>query len=69
VRSQKSISRLVIYPKDVQTVTGRSYSAAAQLISNIRKTLGKSKHQFITFKEFADFTGIDEETIKELLRD
>lgn len=61
-------SRLVIYPKDVQLITGRGKSSATRLISRMRKLLGKSKDQVITIQEFCAYMGLDEHSVYQLLR-
>jgi hypothetical protein len=61
-------ARVVLYPKDVENITGRRGSTARRLIQKIRDALGKSKDEFITIKEFSLYTGIDEELIKEFLQ-
>ncbi len=61
-------ARVVLYPKDVENITGRRGSTARKLIQKIREALGKSKDEFITIKEFSYFTGIDEELIKDFLQ-
>lgn len=57
--------RICIYPNDVQLLTGKSYRFSRELLSNLRQALGKEKHQFITFREFANYTGIKLDEIKE----
>lgn len=61
--------RLVVYPKDVENITGRKDRTARTLIQNIRKAFGKQKHQFITIKEFCTYTGIDEDLVHDYLLD
>jgi hypothetical protein len=51
--------KLIIYPKDIQRITGRSERYAQYVIAAIKKRLGKEKHQFVTYDEFCEFTGID----------
>jgi predicted RNA-binding protein YlqC (UPF0109 family) len=60
--------RVVLYPRDVENITGRRGRTARQLLQKIRTALGKSKDEFITIKEFSLFTGIDEELIKDFLQ-
>jgi len=60
--------RVVLYPKDVENITGRSPRTARKLLQKIRQALGKSSEEFITVKEFCAFTGIDEELIKDFLQ-
>ena len=50
--------RVCIYPKDVQRITGKSYSSARLFLIEIRKHLNKQEHQFITIDEFCDYTGL-----------
>jgi hypothetical protein len=50
--------RVCIYPKDVQRITGKSYSSARLLLIEIKKYLNKQEHQFITIDEFCDYTGL-----------
>ncbi|TWI83251.1 hypothetical protein IQ13_1359 [Lacibacter cauensis] len=68
VNSNRIPARVVLYPKDVENITGRRGSTARKLIQRIREALGKSKHEFITIQEFSYFTGIDEELIKDFLQ-
>ena len=61
-------SRLVIYPKDIQTLTGKSYRHALYLNKEIRDFFHKKKHHLLTIYEFASYTGISPETIKHHLK-
>ena len=60
--------RVCIFPKDVQRITGRSERYGRLLLHQIRKHLDKQPHQFVTAKEFAEFTGVDLETVKDYLK-
>jgi hypothetical protein len=60
--------RLIIYPKDIKTITGRSYRSACILWHEIHKVLNKSEHQVITIREFCDYMGIEEELVAEFLK-
>ncbi|MFC0774075.1 hypothetical protein [Terrimonas alba] len=62
-------TRVVIYPKDVENITGRRGRTARKLLQKIREALGKRSHEFITIKEFCLFTGIHEELVKDFLQD
>lgn len=59
--------RAVVYPKDVQRITGKSERYGRMLLSRIRKANQKQEHQFVTVHEFADFTGIPEDTVASYL--
>lgn len=58
---------MIIYPKDIQIITGRSVSYAQYIIRVIRRQLGKNKNQFITRKEFCKFAGLDPDEVDEYL--
>tara|TARA_R110002126_G_scaffold55819_6_gene149692 strand:+ start:5759 stop:5959 length:201 start_codon:yes stop_codon:yes gene_type:complete len=61
--------RACIYPKDIQRITGRSERYCRKLINTIKDYLDKEPHQFITVKDFASYSGIEEETINKYLID
>jgi hypothetical protein len=54
-------NRIVIYAKDIMNITGRKERAARKLLAQIRKKYNKANGEFITFKEFSEYTKIDEE--------
>jgi archaellum biogenesis ATPase FlaH len=60
-------NRIVIYPKDVQNITGKRERTARKLLSDIRKKLGKLKSEFITIDEFCSHTGLNKEQVQEFL--
>jgi hypothetical protein len=61
--------RIVIYPRDVENITGCKPRTAQYLLQNIRKAFDKEKFQFITIYEFCLFTGLDEELVRECMMD
>ena len=60
-------SRLPIYSKDVELITGRKHRTACTMLQQIRRVLGKEKHQFVTIAEFCQYFGLKEELVKEFL--
>jgi hypothetical protein len=65
---QKNIStRLTIFTKDVQLITGRARRTACTLLQQVRTAVGKAKHQFVTIAEFCQYFGLNEELVKEFL--
>jgi hypothetical protein len=54
------MSRLIIYPKEISSITGKNYKSSWQLLLKIKKYYGKDDHQFVTIKEFSSYTGIPE---------
>jgi hypothetical protein len=63
------LKRTVIYPKDIQRITGKSERTGRRILERIREQKGKEKHQLITVSEFSVYTGIDAETVQEYLTD
>jgi hypothetical protein len=54
---------MVIYPKDVQSIIGKTDRTARKLMKAMRKKLGKEKHQMISVREFCDYTGLPEDEV------
>ena len=61
MKSQQT--RLCIYPKDVQRITGKSERYGRMVLQKIREHFQKEEHQFITVEEFCRYTGIKEEQV------
>ena len=53
-----SFSKVIIYPKDIALITGKSYRSSWQLLKNIRNHYNKEKHQVVTVQEFCEYMGI-----------
>lgn len=60
--------RLVVYPKDIMLITGRSKSYAYRMAEKIRRRNGKEKGGLILLREFCEFTGIKESDIASSIR-
>ena len=60
--------RVVLYPKDIENITGRSARTARKLLQKIRLALEKTPDEFVTVKEFCTFYGIKEEQVNEFLK-
>lgn len=63
----KFSQRAVIYTKDVMLITGKGRTAARDLIIAILESFGKKPCQFVTLRDFSEYTGIELETIREYL--
>ena len=61
------LKRVIIYPKDIQRITGKSERYGRYLIKKIKDDLQKEDHQFITTNEFSEFTGIDLELVNQFI--
>jgi len=57
--------RVVIYPKDIQVITGRGIRYAQRMLRVIRKNLGKQENQFVTIDEFCEFSGLRRKDFEE----
>jgi hypothetical protein len=50
--------RIIIYPKDVQRITGKSDRYARLLLRKIRDHFNKDVHQFVSVNDFCAYTGL-----------
>ena len=58
------LKRIIIYPKDIQRITGKSERYGRLILQKIRQELKKEKHQMITVEEFANYSGLEPEVIE-----
>lgn len=63
------LTRICIYPKDIQRITGKSERYSRNLILKIKTALNKEEHQVLTVQEFCTYMGIPYESIQEVIRD
>lgn len=66
---KKDTTRIVIYAKDIERITGRRLRTCYAILQKIRVFYNKKKNDFVTAKEFCSFLNIDEELIKDFLVD
>ena len=57
-------TRLCVYPKDVQRITGKSERYGRMLLIKIRERYKKEEHQFISIEEFCSYTGLKLEQVR-----
>ncbi len=62
------MSRICIYPKDVQVVTGKSERYGRTIIKAIKERLNKEAHQLVTIDEFCDFMGFETSKVQGLIK-
>lgn len=60
------MKRVCIYPKDVSTLTGKSLRNAQKTLQDLKVALKKSKTQYVTIAEFAEYAGIDIEVVQKV---
>lgn len=56
--------RTCICPKDISVILGKSYKQSLRILRTIKDAYSKQPHQYVTLEEFADYTGIDLETVR-----
>jgi hypothetical protein len=61
--------RICVYPSDIVVITGKGERYSRKIIQNLKKVLGKEKHQAITFKEAAKYLGVEEDLIFKIIND
>ena len=62
------MSRICIYPKEVQVVTGKSERYGRTIIKKIKERLNKEAHQLVTIDEFCDFMGFEISKVQGLIK-
>ncbi|MGV0924136.1 hypothetical protein [Empedobacter tilapiae] len=55
----KRRKRIIIYAKDVQNATGRSYRQSLRLLQKAKNKLGKSKEDMLSLREFCEVYNIN----------
>lgn len=65
----KTSNRIVLYPKDVQKLTGKSERYSRDLFKKIKDGKAKTTLQFVTVEDFANYTGIPVDLIMQHLTD
>lgn len=61
---QDRFSRIVIYPKDIQCITGKSERYGRMMIRRVKAHFGKDDHQLVTLREFCEYTGLRMEEVR-----
>jgi len=63
------MQRAVIYPKDVQRITGKSEKYSRRLLVQIKVKYAKESHQFVSVTEFCQHTGLALELVNKFIND
>lgn len=61
------LKRIIIYPKDIQRITGKSERYSRYLMKKIKNDLQKEDHHLVTVQEFCEFTGVEVEEIEQFI--
>lgn len=54
----KQNKRIIIYPKDIMLITGKSERYSREIIKKIKLANNKQKHQLVTVQEFCTYMSI-----------
>jgi hypothetical protein len=63
------LTRMVIYTKDIQRITGRTNRYARKVMFNIKMSYGKQKHQLVSVTELCEYMGLKTEEVVRYLED
>lgn len=62
-------SRIFIYAKDIENISGRSLRTCRTILKKIRQYYKKKPFDPVTVKEFCEFMNIKEDLLKDFLID
>ena len=65
----KKNTRIIIYAKDVERITGRKRRTCYAILQKIKFFCNKQRNDLVTIKEFCQFMNIEEEIVKDFLAD
>jgi hypothetical protein len=66
---KKKEKRIVIYPKDVELLTGKSYRQCVRMLARVKEAIDKSADQLITIAEFCAFYGLHPDDVYDSFND
>ncbi len=58
------LKRIIIYPADIQRITGRSERYSREILKKIKEQKKKHSHQLVTVREFAEYAGLSLEEVE-----
>ncbi len=66
---QRIPPRVLIYPRDIENITGSSDRTARLLAQKIKKHFNKARKEFLTVREFCNYMKLDEELVRRYMID
>jgi hypothetical protein len=54
------LTRIVVYTKDIQRITGKSERYGRKIMNKIKAKHGKQKHQLVSLAELCEHLGLSE---------
>ena len=67
IELKKIPERIVLYPRDVANIIGKSQRTAQRLIDTIRAAFGDHGQNFVTVRELCIFCNMEEEAVRRFL--
>lgn len=61
------MKRVVIYPKDIMIITGKSERYSRYLIQRIKQHLKKEQHQVVSISEFCEYMGLEPNEVEQTI--
>ena len=61
------MKRVVIYPKDVMIITGKSERYSREILKKIKTHFNKFEYQCVSINEFCIYMGLNEENIQSII--
>jgi hypothetical protein len=62
------MKRVVVYPKDIMVVTGKSERHSRTLLKRMKQHYKKEEYQYITISELCQYMGLDEVVISNMIK-
>jgi hypothetical protein len=62
--SNSGPARLVIHTNDITKIMGINIRTAQRLLKKIKESLGRSKEEYVSVKEFSKFVHLDERDVQ-----
>lgn len=56
-------TRVCIYPKDVQLITGRNYKQSRLYLNKVKQHYNKEPHHLVSVAEFCEYAGLQFEHV------
>lgn len=63
-----TLKRVVIYPKDIMQIAGKSERYSREILRKIKTLHNKQKHQLVSLQEFCNFIGLNTDEVEQKLR-
>lgn len=62
------MKRVVVYPKDIMVLTGKSERYSREVLKKIKTKLNKEEHHLVSVQEFCNYFGLNIEHVFSVLK-